>query len=52
MDSSGVEQFEFDKSVLDWMNVFGQYSAFRGVQDSEFKLIDDWKASLGVKAIY
>lgn len=52
MDNSGVEQFEFDKSVLDWMNVFGQYSAFRGEQDSEFKLIDDWKASIGVKAIY
>lgn len=52
MDNSGVEQFEFDKSVLDWMNVFGQYSAFRGGRDSEFKLFDDWKASLGVKAIY
>lgn len=52
MDNSGVEQFEFDKSVLDWMNVFGQYSAFRGEQDSEFKLLDDWKASVGVKAIY
>ena len=52
MDNSGVEQFEFDKSVLDWMNVFGQYSAFRGEQDSEFKLLDDWKASVGLKAIY
>ncbi|AZZ35913.1 hypothetical protein CIK05_03595 [Bdellovibrio sp. qaytius] len=52
MDNSGVEQFEFDKSVLDWMNVFGQYSAYRGEQDSEFKLIDDWKASFGIKAIY
>lgn len=52
MDNSGVEQFEFDKSVLDWMNIFGQYSAFRGEQDSEFKLLDDWKASVGVKAIY
>lgn len=52
MDNSGVEQFEFDKSVLDWMNVFGQYSAFRGSQDSEFKLLDDWKASIGLKAIY
>lgn len=52
MDRSGVEQFEFDKSVLDWMNIFGQYSAFRGEQDSEFKLLDDWKASIGLKAIY
>lgn len=52
MDNSGVEQFEFEKSVLDWMNVFGQYSAYRGEQDSEFKLVDDWKVSLGVKAIY
>lgn len=52
MDGSGVEQFEFDKSVLDWMNVFGQYSAFRGEQDTEFKLLDDWKVSFGVKAIY
>lgn len=52
MDHSGVEQFEFDKSVLDWMNVFGQYSAFRGSKDTEFKLSDNWKASLGVKAIY
>ncbi|MCM2353348.1 MAG: hypothetical protein NDI63_06975 [Pseudobdellovibrio sp.] len=52
MDNSGVEQFEFDKSVLDWMNVFGQYSAFRGEQDSEFKLLDDWKATVGLKVIY
>ena len=52
MDNSGVEQFEFDKSVLDWMNVFGQYSLFRGSEDSEFKLLDDWKASIGLKAIY
>lgn len=52
MDNSGVEQFEFDKSLLDWMSVFGQYAAFRGEQDSEFKLLDDWKASIGVKAIY
>ena len=51
-DSSGVEQFEFDKSVLDWANIFGQYSAYRGEQDTEFKLVDDWKVSLGVKAIY
>lgn len=52
MDNSGVEQFEFDKSVLDWANVFGQYSVYRGDQNSEFKLLGDWKASLGVKAIY
>lgn len=52
MDSSGVEQFEFDKAVLDWANIFGQYSAFRGDQDTEFKLLDEWKASLGVKVIY
>ncbi len=52
MDSSGVEQFEFDKSVLDWANIFGQYSAYRGEQDSEFKLVDDWKVSAGVKVIY
>ncbi len=52
MDSSGVEQFEFDKSVLDWANIFGQYSVYRGEQDSEFKLVDDWKASIGAKFIY
>lgn len=52
MDNSGVEQFEFDKSVLDWMNVFGQYTLFRGERDSEFKLLDDWKASAGIKAVY
>lgn len=52
MDYSGVEQIEFDKSALDWMTFFGQVSVFRGDMDSEFKITDDWKASLGIKAVY
>lgn len=51
LDHSAVDQVEFDKSVTDWANIFGQASFFRGDTDTEFKLVNDWKASVGVRLV-
>ncbi len=48
-DSSGLGQFEFDKSVGDAFVVYGSYTSFFGKENSEFKLLDDWRALVGLK---
>lgn len=52
IDSSGVEQIEFEKTFGDHINLFLQSSFFRGAQNSEFRLTHQWQYALGFKLIF
>jgi hypothetical protein len=47
--TSNMVQTEFDKAVGNAFVIFGSYSIFTGKEDSEFRLLDDWRAQLGLK---
>lgn len=51
-DSSGMEQIEMDKNIGDHLGILGSFSLFRGNRDSEFKLLNDWSASVGFKLMF
>ena len=51
-DSSGMEQIEMDKNIGDYVGLLGSFSLFRGQRDSEFRLINDWTASVGFKLMF
>lgn len=52
MDTSGLEQIEIEKNANDSMNVFSQFSLYRGKENSEFRLSNDWSGSIGFKIIF
>jgi len=49
LDQSGLVQAEFDKGIGDSFIGFGSYTLFSGKKNSEFRLLDDWKAQIGLK---
>ncbi|MGZ5280133.1 MAG: hypothetical protein ACXWC9_09335 [Pseudobdellovibrionaceae bacterium] len=49
LDHSGLVQAEFDKGIGDSFVGFGSYTLFSGKKNSEFHLLDDWKALIGLK---
>lgn len=48
-DESGQTQVEFDKSFMDSFIFFVNFSFASGDLDTEFRLINDWQALLGIK---
>lgn len=52
LDNSGVEQFELEKNLNDHWSFLAQFSVFRGAQDTEFKLLNDYQLVGGFKIFY
>jgi hypothetical protein len=48
-DESGLVQAEFDKGLGNSFVVYASYTYFMGRQNTEFRLLDDWKALVGLK---
>jgi hypothetical protein len=48
-DGSSSSQFEADLGFLDAWQVFGNFTFINGNLDTEFRLLNDWQALLGVK---
>lgn len=48
-DESSQMQFEFDKSLRDSFLLFSNVSYMNGSIDSEFRLLNDWQALIGIK---
>ena len=48
-DYSSQTQFEFDKSVLDSLVIFGSLSGTSGRANTEFKMINDWQTAAGIR---
>jgi len=51
-DHSAVDQIEFDKGVGDYLITYAQLAAYRGANDTEFKLSDNYKGTIGFKLAY
>lgn len=48
-DGSSSSQFEADLGFLDAWQVFGNFTFINGNLDTEFRLLNDWQAMLGIK---
>lgn len=51
-DHSAVDQIEIDKGAGDYLVAYAQISAYRGSSDTEFKLSDNYKGTVGFKLAY
>jgi len=51
-DHSAVDQIEVDKGVGDYLVAYAQLSAYRGSNDTEFKLSNNYKGTIGFKLAY
>lgn len=50
--TAGLWQLEFDKVAFGSATVFGGYAASYGEKESEFRVLNDWRTSLGLKVIF
>lgn len=48
-DDSSQIQFEFDKALGDSFLIFSNVSSANGALDTEFRLVNDWQALIGIK---
>ncbi len=48
-DESGLVQTEFDKGLGNSFVVYASYTFFMGRENTEFRLLDNWKALAGLK---